>query len=157
MAGPPFRTDDPETVDNKHWEFYVATAFSDNVGAASGTAPHFEINYGIVPDIMVHLILPFGFNRIHGGSTAYGFGDLELGVKYRFVNIEDAHFIGTFPLIEAPTGDNDRGLREGHTRFLFPSGFKKIVANGQHTAVAAGGEIQAQTIKTSGLLAGSTA
>ena len=125
-AGPPFRTDDPETVDYKHGEFYVATTFTDNVGAANGTAPQFEFNYGILPNVQLHVIIPFAFNKMHGGPTAYGFGDLELGVKYRFVNIEDSHFmVGTFPLVEAPTGDSDRGLGGGHTQFFIPVWIQK--------------------------------
>ena len=125
-AGPPFRTDDPETVDYKHGEFYVATTFTDNVGTAKGAVPQFEFNYGILPNVQLHGITPFAFNRMHGGPTTYGFGDLEIGVKYRFVNIEDGHFMaGTFPLVEAPTGDSDRGLGGGHTMFFIPFWLQK--------------------------------
>jgi hypothetical protein len=137
-AGPPFRTDDPEPADYKHGEFYVATLNTDNVGAANGTAPHFEINYGILPNVMIHVITPFAFNRRHGGPSVYGFGDMELGVKYRFINIEDAHFMaGTFPFVEAPTGDSDRGLGGGHTMFFIPLWLQK--SWGEWTTYGGGG------------------
>jgi hypothetical protein len=125
-AGPPFRTDDPEPVEYKHGEFYVATTFADNVGAGSGTAPHFEANYGIYPNVMLHVIAPFAFTNMHGGPITYGFGDLELGVKYRFINMEESHFmVGTFPLFELPTGDENRGLGGGHTKAFIPIWLQK--------------------------------
>jgi hypothetical protein len=125
-AGPPFRTDDPEPVDFKHGEFYVATTFTDNVGASSGTLPHFEANYGILPNTMVHVIIPFAFSKTHGETTQYGFGDLEAGIKYRFINMEDAHFmVGTFPLVDFKTGDSYRGLGASHTKFFIPIWLQK--------------------------------
>lgn len=125
-AGAPFRTDDPEMPDFKHAEAYIATTFSDNVGAASGTAPYFEFNYGVFPDVMAHVILPFAFNKIHSGPSTYGFGDMELGVKYRFVNLEDSKFMAaTFPLVVLPTGDDKRDLGAGHTRFFLPIWLQK--------------------------------
>jgi hypothetical protein len=137
-AGPPFRTDDPEPVDYKHWEFYVATTFTDNVGVANGTAPQFEINYGILPNIQLHVITPFAFSQMHGGPTTHGFGDTEFGVKYRFVNIEDYRFMaGTFPLVEAPTGDSNRGLGGGHTMVYIPIWLQK--SWGEWTTYGGGG------------------
>ncbi|MDR3667775.1 MAG: hypothetical protein P4L35_13100, partial [Ignavibacteriaceae bacterium] len=63
LAGPPFLTDDPEPVDYMHWEFYVSSIqqFSDN--SVDATLPHFEINYGLVPDVQVHLIAPMQYTK----------------------------------------------------------------------------------------------
>ena len=41
-AGPPYVTDDPEPVEFRHWEFYLATQHFATRTAASGTAPHIE-------------------------------------------------------------------------------------------------------------------
>lgn len=125
-AGPPFRTDDPEPVDQNHGEFYLAMQYEKDKDVTSGTAPHIELNYGIVPDAMLHLITPYAFNRPEGASTQRGYGDTEVGIKYRFVNDEDAHFMaGTFPLVELPTGDSDKGLGAGHTMYFVPLWLQK--------------------------------
>lgn len=125
-AGPPFRTDDPEPVDLKHGEFYIGAEYAKDRDAASGTAPHFEFNFGIAPDIMLHAIAPFVYSKPQGESMHRGYGDTELGIKYRFLNDEDAHFMaGTFPLVELPTGDSDKGLGAGHTLFFVPLWLQK--------------------------------
>jgi hypothetical protein len=125
-AGPPFLTDDPEPVDYKHGEFYIATQYLKDKEVTSGTAPHFELNYGVAPNVMLHMIAPFVYNRPEGGSTQRGYGDTELGVKYRFLNDEEAHFmVGTFPIVGIPTGDSDKGLGAGQTRFFVPLWLQK--------------------------------
>jgi hypothetical protein len=125
-AGPPFRTDDPEPVDFKHGEFYIATQYAKDKDITTGTAPHFELNYGVVPNVMLHVITPFVYSKPEGESTQHGYGDTELGVKYRFLNDEDSHFMaGTFPLVELPTGDSDKGLGAGHTLFFVPIWLQK--------------------------------
>src|SRR5512135_1954309 len=63
LAGPPFMTDDPEPVEHQHWEFYVASQYANDNDGASGTAPHVELNYGVVPDVQLHLIVPNAFDR----------------------------------------------------------------------------------------------
>jgi len=56
-AGPPFNTDDPAPVDYKHWEFYVASINTLQSHNRSGTSPHFEMDYGVVPNMQLHLLL----------------------------------------------------------------------------------------------------
>ncbi len=121
LAGPPFITDDPEPVEYKHGEFYVASQASHNGNGTSGTLPHFECNYGPMPDVMLHVIAPFAYNRPHGGSMQWGYGDTEIGLKYRFVDeTEDVPMLGIFPLVELPSGDGSRGLGNHLTRFFVP-------------------------------------
>jgi hypothetical protein len=125
-AGPPFRTDDPEPVDFKHGEFYAATQYEKDKDATSGTCPHFEFNYGVLPDVMLHVITPVAYSRIEGESGHYGYGDTEVGIKYRFYNDEDSRVMaGTFPLVELPSGDSDKGLGSGHTAFFAPLWLQK--------------------------------
>jgi len=125
-AGPPFRTDDPEPVDYNHGEFYLATQYEKDKNVTFGTAPHIEFNYGVMPDVMVHLIAPYAFSEPDGASTKRGYGDTEVGIKYRFINDEDDHFmVGTFPLVELPTGNSDQGLGAGHTMYFFPLWLQK--------------------------------
>ncbi len=125
-AGPPFVTDDPEPVDFKHWEVYLATQQNHNADGWSGTAPHLEINYGVVPDVQLHVIAPFAYDRPNGARTTYGFGDMEMGIKYRFVHETDNRpMIGIFPLVELPTGNSTQGLGNGKAQFFLPIWLQK--------------------------------
>lgn len=120
-AGPPFVTDDPEPVEYRHGEFYIASQYAKNKDGKEGTLPHFEINYGIVPDVQLHLLVPLAFVHPNGGPTMYGFGDTEVGVKYRFLQETDtAPQVGTFPIVHVPTGDSARGLGGGHVPIFLP-------------------------------------
>ena len=50
FAGPPYITDDPEPVGYQHWEIYFASIFTNQPDVWTSTAPHVEVNYGIVPE-----------------------------------------------------------------------------------------------------------
>ena len=125
-AGPPFITDDPEPVDYQQWEFYIASMHLETADGWTGTAPHFELNYGAVTNLQLHLIAPLAYNAPNDGSFQYGYGDTELGVKFRFVQ-ETAVLpqIGVFPLVEAPTGNRGRGLGGGEWRTFLPLWLQK--------------------------------
>src|SRR5579884_3426296 len=85
-GGPPFVTDDPEPVELHNWEVYIASMHIKQPGDWSGTAPHFEVNYGAAPDLQLHMIAPLAYDAPASGTSHYGFGDLELGAKYRFIH-----------------------------------------------------------------------
>ena len=125
-AGPPFITDDPEPVEYHHWEVYLASQYSHNSDGVTATAPHVEVNYGVRPNVQLHLIAPLVYSRATGMPSQYGFGDMEFGVKYRFIQ-ETAKRpqVGIFPLIEAPTGDSSRGLGNGQAQFFLPVWLQK--------------------------------
>jgi len=126
LAGPPFLTDDPEPVDYQHQEFYIATQQTRIAGDKSGTLPHFEYNYGVAPDVMLHVIVPYAFDRPADGPRQSGLGDVELGVKYRFVQeTENRPMVGIFPILMAHTGDADKGLGNGATQVFLPLWLQK--------------------------------
>ena len=122
-AGPPFQTDDPEPVDFRHYELYT-------FGTADGTAveidtsgPALEFNWGVVPNVQLHIIIPaaavFPSNNpalapAGRGPRAFGLGDIETGVKFRFIQ-ETKHrpMVGTFTMFEVPSGDPTNGLGVG--------------------------------------------
>lgn len=139
IAGPPFMTDDPEPVPYQHFEFYTLTTGTAVRGDSQGAAPGFEFNYGLVPNGQVHVIAPLAFDS-PGGPAQYGYGDTELGFKYRFID-EDAHgwrpMVGVYPLIEAPTGDAGRALGAGYVRAYFPVWIQKSF--GDWTSYGGGG------------------
>ena len=129
-AGPPFLTDDPEPVEPGHGVFYISSQHTWSRDGRSGTAPHFELNYGPIKDIQLHAIAPLAYDRPGDTEiTEYGYGVTELGVKWRFIH-EDALFkgcpqIGTFPLVELPTGSERRGLGNGKTQVFLPIWIQK--------------------------------
>jgi hypothetical protein len=121
FAGPPFRTDDPEPVDYHHWELYGASQITSDQNGVFGTAPHVEINFGVFHEAQLHMIIPLTFNHPRMGASAYGPGDVELGLKYRIVN--ETPFIpqlGVFPLVEIPTGNAVKGLGAGNVQIFVP-------------------------------------
>jgi hypothetical protein len=125
-AGPPYVTDDPEPVEYQHWEVYLASQLSRDAGEWSGTAPHVEVNYGAVPNLQLHVILPMSFVRPTEAATTYGYGDTELGTKFRFVEETSSRpQVGVFPLLEVPTGDAHRGLGSGHVQLFLPLWLQK--------------------------------
>src|SRR5271169_1975607 len=95
QAGPPFQTDDPTPVDLGHYEFYVFGTVDGTPVELDATGPAFEFNWGAIPNVQLHAILPFG--TIHPsnspvyapaagqGPSAHGLNDMELGVKYGFI------------------------------------------------------------------------
>lgn len=139
-AGPPFRTDDPEPVDYQHWEFYTFTTGTHVSGDTSGIGPAFEFNYGLIPNGQFHIVVPGAFDSPAGGPDQFGVGDTELGFKYRFIEEEKDGTkpqIGIFPLLEVPTGDQDRGLGAGQFRAFLPIWVQKSF--GDWTTYGGGG------------------
>ena len=148
-AGPPFVTDDPEPVDYQHWEFYIASQDAKMGGDWSGTAPHFELNYGVVPDVQLHLIAPLAYDVPPAGSAHYGYGDTELGVKFRF--IQETNYlpqVGIFPCLKCRPAAPGTISATVICRHSSRCGCKKAGDPGQFTAAAVTASIPSQAIKT---------
>jgi hypothetical protein len=134
-GGPPFQTDDPEPIDFRHYEFYTF-ASSDGTHVETDTfGPALEFNWGALPNVHLHAIVPaaaiFPSNNpslapAGTGPRAFGLGDIELGIKYRFVQETDSRpMIGTFVMFEMPSGNADRGLGVGHAWYKLPIWLQK--------------------------------
>ena len=130
QAGPPFQTDDPTPVDLGHYEFYIFGMVDGTPAELDPTGPAFEFNWGAVPNVQLHAILPFGAimpsnNPIYapggGGPSAFGLTDMEFGLKYGFIK-QSKHRpqIGTFTMLEVPTGNADKGLGVGRLWYKLP-------------------------------------
>jgi hypothetical protein len=138
LAGPPFRTDDPTPVDYHHGEFYLFSTGTHDAEGTSGVGPAVEFNYGILPDTMFHLIVPMAYDAPRDGSSHFGYGDTEIGIKYRFVHENEfLPAMGIFPLLEIPTGDKDKGLGNGKAQSFLPIWLQKDF--GQWTTYGGGG------------------
>ena len=140
-AGPPFQTDDPEPVEYRHFEMY---SFSVSDGTTAGgttlSAPAYEVNYGVVPNVQLHLVVPFTTLFAPDGPNQHGIGDTEFGVKLRFVK-ESKHVpqVGIFPFFEFPSGNSEKGLGVGKTWYRMPVWLQKSWGPEDHEWTTYGG------------------
>jgi hypothetical protein len=137
VAGPPFLTDDPEPVPLHHWELYTFGTWDRTRGADTVAAPALEVNNGIARSTQLHLIVPNAYFS-QAGMSASGIGDIETGVKYRFIEQTKLRpDIGVFPLVDLPTGDASKGLGTGRVTAKLPIWLEKD--RGQWTTYFGGG------------------
>ncbi|MGB8261708.1 MAG: hypothetical protein WCE75_15205 [Terracidiphilus sp.] len=133
--GPPFQTDDPVPVDLHHYEFYVFGMSDGTPVATAPTGPAFEFNWGALPGLQLHAILPWGawepsdrqlYAPSGQGPSAFGLADMELGAKWGFIK-QTPHRpqIGAFTMLELPTGDSDKGLGVGKLWYKLPLWIEK--------------------------------
>jgi hypothetical protein len=130
QAGPPFQTDDPTPVDLGHYEAYIFGGLDGTTVELDPVGPAFEFNWGAVPNIQLHAIVPLGgavpSNRpVYApggiGPSAFGLTDVELGVKYGIIHqTRTMPQIGIFPMFEIPTGNHDKGLGVGKVWYKLP-------------------------------------
>jgi hypothetical protein len=154
-AGPPYVTDDPEPVEYRHWEMYLASQSFHDKDGWTGTAPHFEVNYGVVPNVQLHMIAPLAYSIPDGGRLAYGYGDTELGVKFRFVQERTrVPMIGTFPLLEVPSGSRSEGLGNGSAQLFVPVWLQKSLGAGRRMGVSECGWMSGTAIDIGGTSGG---
>jgi hypothetical protein len=116
VAGPPYATDDPEPTDPGHWEIYAFAAGTRAHGSLDG-ATGLDLNFGPVPNVQLTATLPIDLADDDG--THAGLGDIELGVKYRFINDEAAGLsVAIFPRVILPTAGRRFGT--GRVQLLLP-------------------------------------
>ena len=133
-AGPPYLTDDPAPTDTGHWEIYGFTAIEGRRATADIDAG-FDLNYGAVKDVQLTATLPLSFSHERSEGWLGGTGDVELGVKYRFLNDERSGFSAAiFPRAILPTAAHSPGERP---RLLLPVWAQKDFTGG--TSVFGGG------------------
>jgi hypothetical protein len=122
-AGPPFLTDDPEPVEHGHWEIIGFSMGTMVHGDSAGILPGMEVNYGALPDVQLHVKVSVAFNSQSVTGTQFGYGDAEIGVKYRFFNPGEDDWwpeVAAYPAVSAPTGNEARGLGTGTTHAFLP-------------------------------------
>lgn len=133
-AGPPFLTDDPVPTDTGHWEIYGFTAGegrSSTIDADAGV----DLNYGAIEGVQLTATLPLSFSHAPHEDWRSGSGDVELGVKYRFLHDDKSGLSAAiFPRLILPTAALSPGER---TRFLLPLWIGKDFAGG--TSLFGGG------------------
>ena len=139
VAGPPFQLDDPDVIPYKNFEFYTFAGAASSPGEAELAAPALELNWSGVRNVMFHFIVPATAAFPSDGPATFGLGDSEIGLQYRFIQ-ETKHrpMVGTFTMLEVPTGNPDRGLGAGKPSWKIPIWMQKTV--GEWTFDWGGGE-----------------
>ena len=97
QAGPPFKTDDPETPGDKHWEINFGWMGERSAGEGEYSLPDVDLNYGFGDRIQLKFELPIALHEVRQlpsysgrGEPAtqarldLGAGESLLGVKWRF-------------------------------------------------------------------------
>jgi hypothetical protein len=126
QAGPPFLTDDPEPVGYQQGELNLFSTETHTRGGHTVLAPAMEYNYGGWINTQLHVGLSVVHNIPDHEPSVFGFGDIELGVKYRFIQESDiSPQIAFYPLINLPTGDTSKGLGNGTIAYTLPLWIQK--------------------------------
>jgi len=60
--GPPYETEDPVPVDLHHYEFCIFGGVDGTPAQIDSTGPAFEFNWGAIPRVQLHTILPWGLS-----------------------------------------------------------------------------------------------
>jgi hypothetical protein len=137
QAGPPFQTDDPTPVDLGRYEAYVFGTVDGTTAELDTISPGFEFNWGAIPNLQLHVILPLGAaipsnNPAYApggrGPKAFGVQDTELGIKYGFIKqTKHRPQFGSFTMFEIPTGSYTRGLGVGRVWYKLPIWVEKEI------------------------------
>src|SRR5271170_4583107 len=95
QGGPPFRTDDPETPGNRHWEINFGWIGARNPAAGAYQVPDFDFNYGLGDRLQLKYEIPIAIEETLPqpatrtdpavpGQVIGGLGESLLGIKWRF-------------------------------------------------------------------------
>jgi hypothetical protein len=121
-------------TDTGHWEIYAFTAGEgrrSDVDADGGL----DLNYGATKGVQLTATLPASVSHDTASGWRGGSGDVELGVKYRFLNDEKSSVSAAiFPRAILPTASHSQGER---MRFLLPLWIEKDFRGG--TSLFGGG------------------
>ena len=125
-AGAPYLTDDPQPVELHHWEIYTSSLLEHDSDGTGGNFASFELNYGAMKNLQLHVLAPIALSEQRGGPRSAGYGDTEFGVKYRFLDeTDDCPQAAIFPAVELPTGNDQRGLGNGKAQLFLPLWLQK--------------------------------
>ena len=138
QGGPPLQTDDPGTPGDGGWEINIAFTLEEVEGERLFATPLLDLNYGYGDRIQLKFQIPWLILDEEGSPTRGGFGNSQVGVKWRFLDEDvDGVAMSTYPQFEFnnPTSSDERGLVEKGVELLLPVQLQKslgpISMNGQ--------------------------
>ncbi|MDB5988480.1 MAG: hypothetical protein JWR16_3533 [Nevskia sp.] len=123
QGGPPMVTDDPDTPGDNHWEINLAAEAQRTRGVWNYDLPDADINYGLGEHLQLKIDTPWALQANDGAGVHSGLGTTELGVKWRFVDREQAGFSASiYPQLSINLMQSSprRGLTEPGKSWFLP-------------------------------------
>jgi hypothetical protein len=153
QGGPPFRSDDPDTPENRNWEINTVLVGDRNASEGFYETPNLDINYGLGNRVQLKYEVPLSIHEARDSAdhVAAGLGDSLLGVKFRFFSHhpktaepdangkrESSFAMSIYPqlLLSNPTRSVRRDIVDPGPQFLMP-----MEANGHIGPVRISGEV----------------
>lgn len=127
FAGAPYLTDDPEPTNTGHYEIYF---FGDGAFARDGheASTGIDFNYGAGANLQLTATMSMDRISPRAGTSVFGFGNLELAVKYKFLQQQDAGVdVAFFPSVILPSGSSAVGER--HASLMLPLWLQRTSGN----------------------------
>lgn len=125
-AGPPFITDDPPPVDYKDLQIILFSNVLKMNSGASLAAPGLEADYGLAPNLEINMVASVTHNFLRYASNVSGLGDVQLGLKYRFIQeTATTPQVSIVPIYFIPMSPGNRNLGNGRGWELIPIWLQK--------------------------------
>jgi hypothetical protein len=116
----------------QHWAVSIGGLYTHREGETAGWAPNAEADYSVNDRLMLHAMAPLAFDRVNSGGTHFGLGDVEGGVRYRFIDDDPQSWqpaVAIYPLLDFPTGKFQENLGTGRTHAFLPLWLSKSLGN----------------------------
>jgi hypothetical protein len=138
LAGPPYQTDDPEPVAYRNYEIYIGFEGAYGAGDNETSLPFAEINYGPLPNVQIAASFPLAIGATPANATHYGVGNVDFGIKYRFMQeTKTQPQISFYPSIGVPTGIQSVEAEANEQTLFLPLWAQKDI--GRFTIFGGGG------------------
>jgi len=135
VAQQPFYTDNAEVTDKSKLHLQISNEFDVLQRSAYPSLRQnttvFELDYGIARNVEIGVdgpLIAIMNSRIISPRTPFGFGDLDLHIKYNFLKEREGSrrpaLAATFA-VELPTGDSKNQLGSGLTDYFLNGGLQK--------------------------------
>ena len=106
-----YLTDTPQTMDYEQVEADVYTDVTKIKKDYALRTPAFEANVGVMTDFQVRINIPVVLSIVPHKKTTYGYGDIDIGFKYRFIHeTETIPQVAFYPKFNLPSGFAERRL-----------------------------------------------
>ncbi len=144
-GSPPLQTEDTDTPGAGNLEINLVALGESGGGEHRYALPLMDFNYGVGDTLQLSYSIPYMFVRQAGIdptgaeeiTSANGFGDSSLGLKYRFYDNTDSGIsLAIEPQVEFRTPGAKRAVSEGHTTTVLPVIVTREFANASLTANA---------------------
>jgi hypothetical protein len=124
----------------QHWAIAIGGLYTTRNVETAGWLPNVEVDYSATDRLQFHAMVPYAYDNFAGTGQHWGIGDVETGVRYRFIDDDPngaTPAVAVYPLIDFPTGDKNENLGTGSTHAFLPLWFSKSL--GTWTPYAGGG------------------